>query len=204
MEYSTLLLFIPTILLVSSTPGLCMTLAFSLGLRYGYQKTLWMMIGELAGVFLVVTTSLLGVAQLMLKHPDWFSVLKVAGACYLFYVALQLWRSASRFEQQSCHTVVKGKDLIIQGFVTAVSNPKGWAFSVSLFPGFLNQSNPLPIQIATMVGIFLVSEFLFMSIYALGGNTLRRFLSADDHLQRLNQAVAVLIAGIAIWLLLSF
>ena len=163
-----------------------------------------MMIGELAGVFLVVTTSLLGVAQLMLKHPDWFAVLKIVGACYLFYVALQLWRSASRLEQQTCNTVVKGKDLIIQGFVTAVSNPKGWAFSVSLFPGFLNQSNPLAIQIATMVSIFLISEFMFMSIYALGGNTLRRFLAAGDHLHRLNQGVAILIAGIAIWLLFSF
>lgn len=203
MEYSTLILFIPTILLVSSTPGLCMTLAFSLGLRYGYKKTLWMMIGELVGVFIVVTTSLLGVAQLMLKHPDWFAVLKLVGAGYLLYVATQLWRSNNKLKQEECSALVRGRDLITQGFVTAISNPKGWAFSVSLFPGFINKANPINIQIATMVFIFLVSEFIFMSIYALGGNTLRRFLSADEHLHRLNQAVAILIAGIALWLILS-
>lgn len=203
MEYSTLIIFIPTILLVSSTPGLCMTLAFSLGLRYGYRKTLWMMAGELVGIFLVTTTALLGVAQVMLNYPEWFSVLKIAGACYLFYVAIQLWRSSKSLQQDTCPIQIKGKDLLMQGFVAAVSNPKSWAFSVSLFPGFINTELPLTIQIATLVSIFLVSEFIFMSIYALGGNTLRKFLSVDDHLHRLNQAVALLISGIAIWLILG-
>ena len=204
MEYSTLILFIPTILLVSSTPGLCMTLAFSLGLRYGYSKTLWMMVGELVGVGLVSATALLGVAQLMLKHPALFTIVKYAGACYLLFVAWQLWRSSKTFKQEACPTQVKGKDLLTQGFVTAVSNPKSWAFSVSLFPGFINKELPIGIQITTLVAIFLVSEFIFMSVYALGGNTLRRFLSADDHLHRLNQAVALLIFGIAIWLISGF
>ncbi len=50
MSPDLIVLFIPTIASVSFTPGLCMTLAFTLGLSIGYKRTLWMMLGELTGV----------------------------------------------------------------------------------------------------------------------------------------------------------
>ena len=46
MTPDLILLFIPTIAAVSFTPGLCMTLAFTLGLSIGYRRTLWMMWGK--------------------------------------------------------------------------------------------------------------------------------------------------------------
>ena len=57
MNPELLILFIPTIALVSLTPGMCMMLALSLGITAGYRRTLWMMAGELVGVALVVTLS---------------------------------------------------------------------------------------------------------------------------------------------------
>ncbi|MFT5452087.1 MAG: homoserine/homoserine lactone efflux protein, partial [Enterobacterales bacterium] len=53
LDYTLLALFIPTILLISATPGMCMTLALTLGMSIGVKRTLWMMIGELTGVALV-------------------------------------------------------------------------------------------------------------------------------------------------------
>ena len=46
-ELSLLLIFIPTWFLVSLSPGLCMSLAMTLGMTVGYKKTLWMMLGEI-------------------------------------------------------------------------------------------------------------------------------------------------------------
>lgn len=54
-ELSLLLIFIPTWLLVSISPGLCMSLAMTLGMTVGYKKTLWMMLGELIGVAVVLS-----------------------------------------------------------------------------------------------------------------------------------------------------
>ena len=45
--------FIPTFLFVSVTPGMCMTLAMTLGMSQGVRRTLWMMWGEMLGVALV-------------------------------------------------------------------------------------------------------------------------------------------------------
>ena len=42
--------FIPTFFVVSITPGMCMTLALSLGITIGVKRALWMMAGELVGV----------------------------------------------------------------------------------------------------------------------------------------------------------
>ena len=41
--------FIPTFLFVSVTPGMCMTLAMTLGMSQGVRRTLWMMWGEMLG-----------------------------------------------------------------------------------------------------------------------------------------------------------
>ena len=46
MNPELLWVFIPTIAAISLTPGMCMTLAFTLGLSQGYRRTLWMMWGE--------------------------------------------------------------------------------------------------------------------------------------------------------------
>ena len=43
MNPELLWVFIPTIAAISLTPGMCMTLAFTLGLSQGYRRTLWMM-----------------------------------------------------------------------------------------------------------------------------------------------------------------
>ena len=56
MNPELLWIFIPTIAVISLTPGMCMTLAFTLGLSQGYRRTLWMIWGELAGVATMVWT----------------------------------------------------------------------------------------------------------------------------------------------------
>lgn len=50
LDYTLLLIFIPTFLLVSATPGMCMTLALTLGMSIGIRRTFWMMWGEMVGV----------------------------------------------------------------------------------------------------------------------------------------------------------
>ncbi|MEK9928199.1 MAG: LysE family transporter, partial [Halieaceae bacterium] len=84
-------LFVVTIAAVSLTPGMCMTLAFSLGLSLGYRKTLWMMAGEMTGVVVVVSTTVFLLGWLLRLDPIWFNGLAMVGAVYLLWIARQLW-----------------------------------------------------------------------------------------------------------------
>ena len=69
MNTALLTMFIPTFFFVSITPGMCMTLALTLGMSIGYRRTLWMMAGELVGVALVSVSAVLGIAAIMLNYP---------------------------------------------------------------------------------------------------------------------------------------
>ena len=65
---------------IALSPGLCMTLAMSLGISIGVRRTLWMMVGELTGIALVGTCAVLGVAALLLQKATFFAVFKWVGA----------------------------------------------------------------------------------------------------------------------------
>jgi len=87
MSEELLLLLIPTIAAVSLTPGMCMTLAFSLGLSIGYRRTLFMMLGELLGVTLVVSATTLLLTWLLALDAVYFQVLAIVAAAYLLWIA---------------------------------------------------------------------------------------------------------------------
>jgi threonine/homoserine/homoserine lactone efflux protein len=88
--------------------------------------------------------------------------------------------------------------LVVLGYNTAVLNPKGWAFLIAILPGFINEQQSLSYQLGLLVPIFLISEFIAMSIYALGGRQLARWFSKPEHSVWLNRVAATLVLFIAI------
>ena len=75
----------------------------------------------------------------------------------------------------------------MQGFVTAIANPKGWAFMISLLPPFIDSSQPLTLQLTLLVAIIMTFEFICMTIYATGGKGLKRLLSQANNIQVMNR-----------------
>ncbi|MGR5175096.1 LysE family translocator [Vibrio parahaemolyticus] len=203
MDWATLSIFIPTFFFVSITPGMCMTLALTMGMSIGYRRTLWMMIGELLGVAAVSLAAILGIAAIMLKYPEIFIVFKAVGASYLFYLGIQMWRSkgklaiSSEVDDAPEHN---DWDLVVQGFVTAIANPKGWAFMISLLPPFIDQSKPMFSQVSIMLAIILLSEFVCMTIYATGGKGLKRTLGNANNVRTMNRIAGTLMCGVGVWL----
>ncbi|WP_205599064.1 LysE family translocator [Halomonas faecis] len=207
LQLSMLSVFVPTFLLVSLTPGMCMTLSMVLGMTQGVRRTLWMMAGELAGVGLVAASAGAGVATLMLRQPALFAMFKWVGGAYLGYLGVMMWRSRGRMAipltlDRDAAPVARGQ-LALQGFVTAVANPKGWAFFVALLPPFLEASRPLAPQLAMLVAVILVIEFLALMLYASGGRTLRRLLGESGNVRLLNRLAGSLMVGVGAWLALG-
>ncbi|WMS87000.1 LysE family translocator [Pleionea litopenaei] len=205
IDLGLVLLFIPTFMFISATPGMCMTLALSLGMSIGVRRTMWMMWGELIGVGLVAVLAVIGVASIMLNYPLAFQVLKYAGGAYLVYLGIMQWQSRGKLalNNESAMLHASPRKLAAQGFITAVANPKGWAFTVSLLPSFINPELAMPPQLAILVAIILMCEFFFLMLYASGGKTLRRLLEKHDRLQWLNRISGSLILLVGVWLALS-
>ncbi len=206
MNFALLSVFIPTFFFVSITPGMCMTLALSMGMSIGYKRTLWMMAGEVVGVALVSVLAVLGIATVMLNYPWLFVGFKAIGASYLFYLGVQMWRSKGKLALSSETAemqVGKNWDLVAQGFVTAIANPKGWAFMISLLPPFIDHSQPLTMQLILLVSIIMISEFVCMTLYATGGKGLKRVLGHSKNVRFMNRISGTLMMGVGVWLFVS-
>jgi len=193
----TLWLFVLTIAAVSLTPGMCMSLAFSLGLYIGYRRTLFMMAGELVGVASVVTVSVLILRGVLSVDPAVFKILSIIGALYLLWLAGQLWQGSGGFSQRDVSGSVGALVLVRLGFVTAVMNPKGWAFMLALLPGFMTAEQLLFEQLTLFLSVMLTTEFVSLSLYAGGGRWLRHRLNDSGWLSHLNKLVAVLMVLVA-------
>lgn len=204
-EITTLAIFIPTFFFISITPGLCMSLAMSLGMTIGIKKTLWMMLGEVIGVALVGFFAVLGVAGLMLKYPTMFLLFKWLGGAYLVYVGMATFKTSVKINtvSQLTKTIPKRSSLAAQGFVTAIANPKGWAFMISILPPFVDVSKPLAPQLSILLFIIMLSEFICMIIYATGGKGLKQLLNRHDKAQWINRIGGILLILVGVWLAIS-
>lgn len=181
-----------------------MTLAMTLGMSVGVRRTLWMMLGEMIGVAIVAIAAVMGVAALMLNYPQVFNWFKWIGGAYLAYLGIMMWRAKrQRFHTEQLMPIPSNFTLAAQGFITAIANPKGWAFMISLLPPFLTLDKPISIQLAVLVGIIMCSEFVCMLAYASGGKSLRLFLNRGDNLVWLNRIAGALLIAVGIWLALG-
>lgn len=206
MSLTLLAIFVPTFFFVSLTPGMCMLLALTLGMSIGVRRSMYMMYGELLGITIVAIGAALGVATLMLKLPQVFDIFKLLGASYLIWLGYQMWRSRGRLvinEGESQHAQATASQLAFNGFITAIANPKGWAFMVSLLPSFIDPQQPMLGQLTVIVILLAVLEFIAMMLYATGGKALRHLLLNKSNVKLLNRISGTLMIGVGIWLAMS-
>jgi len=183
-----------------------MTLAMTLGMSIGVRNTVWMMLGELLGVALVAIAAVIGVSAIMLKFPQIFNVLKLVGASYLLYVGVSMWLSKGKLALSNNTPqimTINKKQLFNQGLITAIANPKGWAFMISLLPPFINPNMSLTLQLTLLVAVILVSELTCMMLYATGGKTLGKMLAQGGNVKLLNKISGSLMIMVAGWLAIS-
>jgi homoserine/homoserine lactone efflux protein len=207
LNLTLLAAFIPTFMFVSFTPGMCMTLAMTLGITIGVKRTLWMMFGELIGVGLIAAAAVLGVAALLLAAPWVFTTFRWLGGAYLVWLGVQMWRSRGKMaipeDLSGAGSAISRRALFSQGFITAIANPKGWAFFMVLLPPFLDQSLAMAPQLSALIAIILLIELCALLIYALGGATLNRLLQKSSNVRLLNRIAGTLMLAVGVWLALG-
>ena len=164
-----------------------------------------MMAGELTGVALVGAAAVLGVGALLLAAPGLFQAFKWLGAAYLFWAGWQSWHAPAPdfLSGSTTRTQRPRAALVLQGFVTAVANPKAWAFMVALLPPFVDTQRAVAPQLLAILALVVVIEFGCLLIYAAGGRALAEFLFRRGWAQWLNRLAGALMIGVGFWLALG-
>ena len=206
MTLASLPVFLLTFLLVSLTPGLCMMLSLSLGMTVGVRRASWMWLGELLGVGLVAVASVLGAATIVLKYPPLLTAFKWGGGAYLVWLGIEMWRSRGTLaipEITEGARAPQRTQLAMQGFITAVANPKAWAFFIALLPPFLDFNQPVAPQLSLLLVTILTMELACLMLYAMGGSVARALLANRANVRLINRVAGAMIIGLGIWLMLD-
>ncbi len=162
-------MFCSIALLATATPGPAALLVSINSLSFGFKKSLVTVLGNVTGLFIMSTFSVLGLSAVVLHSTVAFTVIKIFGAAYLVYLGLKLWINGIGSIEIGSTKLSRGSSLSLykQGVLVALTNPKAVIFTTALFPQFIVADDPLMFQFSILVFSFMLLSFICLSFYAL-------------------------------------
>lgn len=200
MSWESLLAFNVILVAALVSPGPGMLLAVRSAMAGGRRAGLATGAGLGLMGALWTLAALLGLESVFAIAPWSFGALKIGGALYLLWIALQTWRTANASVAQIA-TPRHGR-AFLQGFLVNLGNPKSMLFAGSViilvFPQGLDR-----FSIMLVVANHLLLEWLFYTFvaFALSANAPRRgYLRLKPVFNRL---VAALLGALGLRLMLE-
>ena len=203
MSLETWLLFSSAALIVILIPGPLSLLMISNSLNYGLRRSYPAFLGGVLASICLLSASALGLGALLLASEQLFSVLKIVGALYLFYLAWQSWKQSRESATAANVPVAAPKPrfgaLFWRAFVLGASNPKDILFFAAFLPQFLSPGQPFLPQLLVMIATWTVLDLLCKLAYGLGAHGAAGYLRSGKGQSWFNRVSAGLfsVAGTA-------
>jgi threonine/homoserine/homoserine lactone efflux protein len=172
------------------------------GRRTGLLITLGLCTGLLGHTFAVV----IGVAAIFQASAVAFTVLKVAGAGYLLYLAWQAFRaSAAAQAQPGAAVALDGWQLYRRGIIMNLTNPKVSIFFLAFLPQFADPARgSLAGQLVALGGLFIVAALIVFSGIAIAAASIGRWLQRSTRAQIImNRVAGAIFTALALKLLVT-
>lgn len=170
MTFELWLVYLAAAVGLSLTPGPNGLLSLTHGACYGLRPTVATVFGGALGFFILIAVSLAGFGTLLAASERAFMIAKWLGAAYLIYLGIRVWRSAPpdfNAATSPAKTRVLGSyKMFQQGFLVAISNPKGLLFFAAFLPQFMVSGSPFLLQLAVFGGTFVLVEVVYELLLA--------------------------------------
>jgi threonine/homoserine/homoserine lactone efflux protein len=144
-----------------------------------------------AGTLVWSSAALLGLNALFRLHHWLFVGMKIAGALFLLWIAIRIFRHArTPVEMAETNGEAAKRNPFVRGFLTQISNPKVAVFFGSIFVAMLPRDVP-GWMVAALIAIVTANEILWYSLVALcfGSGPVRRgYLAARAWIDRVTGA----------------
>ncbi len=199
MSYETWIAFALASAIVVLIPGPNIVLTVSYAIKEGKRSGLATVPGVALGAFVAMSLSLLGAGALLATSVFLFTLLKIAGAMYLIYLAYSLWTApVERRAVDETSRTESLTGLFWRAFLISVLNSKGPAFYVAFVPQFVDPSGPIFQQFAILIATFLVVAALNSVFWLLFATGLRTQFQKPKAMRLLNRvgASCLFLAGV--------
>ena len=186
-------------LLAVASPGPDFAVILRQALCQSRRNALLTAAGVGAGILVHVTYSLLGIGLLIQQSLLLFNILKVVGALYLSWIAIQCLRARAGGVHVAAEPALAQRGLAAfrLGFLTNTLNPKATLFFVSLFSVVISPGTPVALQTAYGVYMALATGlwFALVAMFFTLPRVRRSFNRFGHWLDRLMGGVLLLLAG---------
>jgi len=182
-DASQLATFVIVSFILGITPGpdiiYVITRSASQGARAGIAAASGLATGIIGHTALCVA----GLSALLATSAVAFTVIKMAGAFYLIYLGIQMWRDRSSLNLEQNNGRAMLVDIYRQSILMNLLNPKVAIFFLAFLPQFVAaDGGSTPLQLAILGVIFMIVSFIVMSLAGLAGGYLRQAVTKDERI----------------------
>ena len=183
-----LLLFVAVATL---TPGGATMLATASGGRFGFARSIPLMLGIALALASLAAVAALGLGSLLLAMPVLRTAVKALGSVYLLWLA---WRIARNGPPDAGDGPARPVTLA-SGLLLLWLNPKSWAITVSAAASFALLASS-PNRLALLLGAaFGLAACVSLALWCALGMLLARFLRTPLQWRIVNLAMGMLLAA---------
>lgn len=198
IDFGMLTLFIPASFLLIIAPGPDILFVVAQGVSSGKRAGFFTALGLAFGNSVHTLAAALGVSLIFKTSVLAFTVFKVAGALYLFYLAYKAIKHRKDLMKMNEQDRKPAHHLIARGFIMNVLNPKVALFFLAFLPQFVSKNAGSPFaQIVSLGAIFIILVVIIFGAIGLTAGTFGQFLTRS---RRANEALNLLCAAVFIGL----
>lgn len=156
-------------------PGPSVVFVVGRAVSYGHRIALASVVGNTAGLFLVMTLVAVGLGAVVAESIAVFTVIKLLGAAYLVWLGVQALRHRRELQVDTTATrpPLTPRAAVRQGFVVGLSNPKGFLIFAALLPPFVDPDRSVPSQMFVLGAVAVVIGLVCDSVWALAAGRAR-------------------------------
>ncbi len=174
--------------LMALAPGPVILLVVSYAITNGRRTALAVVAATALGDATCLSAAVLGLGALLAASETAFVVLKLAGAGYLVFLGVKLWRAPPVPPVNEPGASVRPVwRVFLHAYLTTVLNPKSVLFFMVFVPQFMDPHAPLLPQLVPMLASVLVCGTVVDGSYSVFAGSLRRFIRAPRAQRAVNR-----------------
>lgn len=157
---------------VTVAPGPDMALVARRAITDGWRRASITSAGVLTGLLVHATASAVGISVILVRSATAYTVLKVAGACYLVLLGVLSFRAARRTAREPAQLLQEerthrsARTSFVQGFLNNVLNPKPALFYLAFVPQFVEPGDPVFLLTGILVAIHIALGVVWLVLWA--------------------------------------
>ena len=141
-----------------------------------------------------------GLAALAEHWSEAFTVVRVAGAGYLIYLGVKMWRATRQQNHSEIGLKEKSRRSFLHGFTISASNPKVILFYIAFLPTFMDLSALSRGDIIIAAFLTLIGLMVGLMMIAIGTSSTRRYIHLPRGQKALNRTSGGIMIGAGAYL----